>query len=245
MSAGGKHVLTVALAGNPNVGKTTLFNALTGLRQHTGNWPGKTVEVARGNCRRGETEYTFVDLPGTYSLDGHSQEEQVASAYLAAGEADCTVVVCDGSCLERSLLLALQVLQRTQRVVVCVNLMDEANRHGVVIDARALARQLDAPVVLAAAGRERGLEALLRQISQTAAAPEKLRLPQWEDPMAAAERMVKACTQQLPTGEAAAGGPAACEPPVRRSAAVADAVFDRVADGLGRQLSGTAAGSAV
>ena len=188
-----EHQLTVSLAGNPNVGKGTLFNALTGLRQHTGNWPGKTVEVARGCAVRGDTTYLFTDLPGTYSLQGVSQEEQIAAEHIRHGEADCTVVVCDGSCLERSLILALQILQCTDRVVVCVNLMDEARRRGIGIDRAALQEALGAPVVMTAA----------------------------------------------------AGGPAACEPPVRRSAAVADAVFDRVADGLGRQLSGTAAGSTV
>ena len=107
--------LTVALAGNPNVGKSTLFNALTGLHQHTGNWPGKTVGLATGKRTEGNRECTFIDLPGTYSLEGKSEDEQVAAEFLSTGGADCTVVVCDGSCLERSLILALQILQRQER----------------------------------------------------------------------------------------------------------------------------------
>ena len=101
--------MTVALAGNPNVGKSTLFNALTGLHQHTGNWPGKTVGVASGRCHVGDTVFSFVDLPGTYSLAGQSEDERVAAEYIASGSADCTVAVCDGSSLERSLILALQI----------------------------------------------------------------------------------------------------------------------------------------
>ena len=135
--------ITVALAGNPNVGKSTLFNALTGLHQHTGNWPGKTVGVAQGTMRRGDTQYALVDLPGTYSLDGKSEDERIAAEFLESGKADCTVVVCDGSCLERSLILALQILQQTDRVVICVNLIDEAKRHGIWVDAERLSRHLE------------------------------------------------------------------------------------------------------
>ena len=156
--------LTVALAGNPNVGKSTLFNVLTGLRQHTGNWPGKTVGVAVGTGNRRGNRHTFVDLPGTYSLTGASEEERVAAEYIASGEADCTVVVCDGSSLERSLILALQILERTDRVVVCVNLMDEARRRGIYINQRRLSDLLGAPVVLTAAGRKEGLRELLGSI---------------------------------------------------------------------------------
>lgn len=197
---GGENVrkITVALAGNPNVGKSTLFNALTGLHQHTGNWPGKTVGVAQGTMRRGDTQYTLVDLPGTYSLDGKSEDERIAAEFLEGGQADCTVVVCDGSCLERSLILALQILQRTDRVVVCVNLIDEAKRHGILVDAERLTRHLEAPVVLTAAGKNRGLEKLTDQIRQTGFAPERLKKPCWEDPVAAAEQIVadSVCRQE-------------------------------------------------
>ena len=118
----------VALAGNPNVGKSTLFNALTGLRQHTGNWAGKTVATARGEYSCGGREYQLIDLPGTYSLAAHSQEEAVARDYIESGQADGVVVVCDATCLERNLILVLQVLELTGKVLVCVNLMDEAKR---------------------------------------------------------------------------------------------------------------------
>ena len=187
------------MAGNPNVGKSTLFNALTGLHQHTGNWPGKTVGVAQGKLRRQDTEFTFIDLPGTYSLEGTSEDERIAGEYIAGNTADCTVVVCDGSCLERSLILGLQVLQKCGRVVICVNLIDEAKRHGVTIDKDILSSCLGAPVVLTAAGQGEGLDALLRQIRQTALQPPRLQLPIWGDAVAGAEEIARKCTSQ--TGE--------------------------------------------
>ena len=194
MDAENVRKITVALAGNPNVGKSTLFNALTGLRQHTGNWPGKTVGVTHGTMRKGDLLYTFIDLPGTYSMEGKSEDECVAAEFLQSGQADCTVVVCDGSCLERSLILALQILERTDRVVVCINLMDEAGRHGISIDAAGLSQYLGAPVVLTAAGKKIGLQKLTDQIRQTALAPQRLVGPRWEDPVAAAERIAADCT---------------------------------------------------
>ena len=185
----------VALAGNPNVGKSTLFNSLTGLHQHTGNWPGKTVGVAEGTRVRSGIAYTFVDLPGTYSLEGSSEDERIAGEYITAKTADCTVVVCDGSCLERSLILALQVIQICDRTVVCVNLVDEAKRHGIAIDAQKLSQSLGVPVVLTSAGSGEGLEALLCQIVLTAGQPPRLTLPTWDDVVSTAESIARECTK--------------------------------------------------
>lgn len=154
----------IVLAGNPNVGKSTLFNALTGMRQHTGNWPGKTVAVAQGQYTHRERRFALVDLPGTYSLNAHSAEEELARDFLAGGQADATVVVCDATCLERSLLFALQVMEQVDRVVLCVNLMDEAHSHGIRVDTAALSRQLRVPVIGTAAGRGEGLEDLMDEI---------------------------------------------------------------------------------
>ena len=132
----------VALAGNPNVGKSTVFNALTGMRQHTGNWAGKTVGCACGRCRSAREQYLLVDLPGTYSLQPHSAEEAVACDFVRGGEADAVVVVCDATCLERTLVLALQMHSVTPNTIVCVNLLDEARRKRIRIDLPALQTQL-------------------------------------------------------------------------------------------------------
>ena len=132
----------VALAGNPNVGKTTVFNGLTGLRQHTGNWPGKTVVRAEGAFAHNGKRVKVVDLPGTYSLQAGSTDEEVARDFIVFGRPDVTVVVVDATRLERNLNLVLQILEITDRVVVCLNLVDEARRHGVLIDPRRLEREL-------------------------------------------------------------------------------------------------------
>ena len=161
----------IALAGNPNVGKSTLFNVLTGLRQHTGNWPGKTVATAQGQCIHGGKEYMFVDLPGTYSLMAHSAEEEVARDFLCFGGADGAVVVCDATGLERNLNLVLQTLELMPRTVVCVNLMDQARKKGIQLDLPGLSRRLGVPVVGTCAGRGEGLDALLDEVEGVVSGP--------------------------------------------------------------------------
>jgi len=158
----------VALAGNPNTGKSTVFNSLTGLRQHTGNWPGKTVSRAEGAFSFEGKRYKIVDLPGTYSLLSTSHDEEIARNFLLFGQPDVTVIVVDGTRLERNLNLALQVLEITERVVVCVNLMDEARRRGLQVDDRLLARELGVPVVPTAARQGEGIPALLAAMAEVA-----------------------------------------------------------------------------
>ncbi len=156
----------VALAGNPNVGKSTLFNCLTGLKQHTGNWTGKTVESARGVFQINGVRRAIVDLPGCYSLNSASPEEVVARDYIAGGDASCIVIVCDASCLSRNLGLVLQTLALTKSVVVCVNLIDEAARHGIRVDTNALSKLLGVQAVATDASHKRGVDELLKAVNR-------------------------------------------------------------------------------
>lgn len=158
----------IALAGNPNTGKSTVFNALTGLRQHTGNWAGKTVTRAEGGYSYQDKRYKLIDLPGTYSLLSTSEDEEVARNFILFGRPDVTVIVADASRLERNLNLVLQVLEITDKAVLCLNLMDEANRHGIKIDERTLAKDLGIPVVATSARSNEGIPELITAISQVA-----------------------------------------------------------------------------
>ncbi|OGO15105.1 MAG: iron transporter FeoB [Chloroflexi bacterium RBG_16_48_8] len=158
----------IALAGNPNTGKSTVFNALTGLKQHTGNWPGKTVIRAEGGFEYNGQQYKLVDLPGTYSLLSMSLDEEIARDFILFGGPDVTVVVVDAIRLERNLNLVLQVLEITDRVVICLNLMDEARRHGLQVDERRLARDLGVPVVPTVARYGEGLDQLVATIRDVA-----------------------------------------------------------------------------
>jgi len=156
----------IALGGNPNVGKSTVFNELTGLRQHTGNWPGKTVTNAQGYCNYNQNGYVIVDLPGCYSLMAHSVEEEVARDFICFSDADAVIIVCDATCLERSLNLVLQTLEITSSVVVCVNLMDEAKKKKIKINLQALSEKLGVPVVGTAARSSKGLDLLMDAVTQ-------------------------------------------------------------------------------
>ena len=158
----------VALAGNPNTGKSTVFNSLTGLRQHTGNWPGKTVTRAEGGFEYNSQKYKLVDLPGTYSLLSTSEDEEAARDFILFGKPNVTVIVVDANRLERNLNLVLQILEITDKAVLCLNLMDEAKRNNITIDERSLARDLGIPVVPASARFNKGIPELIQTISEIA-----------------------------------------------------------------------------
>ena len=164
----------VAIAGNPNVGKSTIFNSLTGMRQHTGNWPGKTIAAAQGFCRTDKFSYILADIPGTYSLLAHSAEEEAARDFICFGEIDAAIVVCDATCLQRSLNLALQVMELCPKTLVCVNLCDEAKRRGITLDLDTLERNLGVPVVGTSAHDKRTLRKLTDALDElcAGAAPE-------------------------------------------------------------------------
>ena len=153
---------TVALAGNPNVGKSTVFNGLTGMNQHTGNWPGKTVSNAYGFCNYNSSDFLLVDIPGTYSIMSNSEEEEIARDFICFGEQDCTIIVVDATCLERNLNLVYQIMEITNNIVVCVNLLDEAKKKGISINLESLSRHLGVPVVGTIARNNKTLKNLMK-----------------------------------------------------------------------------------
>lgn len=159
-----KNGFTVALAGNPNVGKSTIFNSLTGLHQHTGNWPGKTVSNATGHCTYKNKDFLLVDIPGTYSILSDSQEEEIARDYICFGNPDATIVVVDATCLERNLNLVFQIMEITDNIIVCVNLLDEAKKKHIKIDLKLLSDLLGVPVVGTIARKKKTLNNLLDTI---------------------------------------------------------------------------------
>lgn len=190
----------IAVAGNPNVGKSTLFNALTGLHQHTGNWPGKTVSSAQGCCKTDKFGLVLVDIPGTYSLLAHSAEEEVARDFICFGGADAAVVVCDATCLERSLNLALQVMEIFPKTIVCVNLLDEAKRASIKIDLALLEKRLGVPVAGTSAHKKKTLCSLTEKIDKICSgeikpAPRKL---QYSEPIENAALVVEEVLKKRP-----------------------------------------------
>ncbi len=189
----------VAIAGNPNVGKSTVFNNLTGLNQHTGNWPGKTVTNAMGYCETKNNTYVMVDIPGTYSLMAHSAEEEVARNFICFGKADAVMVVCDATCLERNLNLVLQTMEISSKVLVCVNLLDEAKRKNISIDLQGLAKRLGVPVCGTVARKKKSLSNLMLEMDrlvggETRTSPIEVR---YEKPIEEAIEMLQPVVSQL------------------------------------------------
>ena len=169
----------IAVAGNPNVGKSTLFNALTGMHQHTGNWPGKTVSNAQGFFETEKNSYVLVDIPGTYSLLAHSPEEEVARNFICFKNPDAVLVVCDATCLERNLNLVLQILETGKKVIICVNLLDEAKRKGIKIKLDLLSQKLGTAVVGTVARNKKTLKSVMNALDETQydSNPRKVRYP--------------------------------------------------------------------
>lgn len=157
----GERPYIIALAGNPNAGKSTLFNALTGMRQHTGNWAGKTVESASGRCSYNGMDLLFADLPGIYSLTSHSAEEKAARDFICNENPDAVIAVCDSTCIERGLVLALQIKAMGKRLILCAGLKDEAEKHNISIDCKKLSELIEAPVISISARKKEGLNELL------------------------------------------------------------------------------------
>ncbi len=198
-----KDEYVIALAGNPNVGKSTVFNSLTGLNQHTGNWPGKTVANARGRYKFKDARFMLVDIPGTYSLMSNSLEEEVARDFICFGKPDAAVVVADATCLERNLILVLQILEMTCNAVVCVNLMDEARRKKIHIDIAKLSRQLGIPVVGASARSNTGLDELMDSIYSISAdkiSPSPIRVT-YDQPIENAIQIIEPYVYELVKGK--------------------------------------------
>lgn len=188
----------IALAGNPNVGKSTVFNALTGMNQHTGNWPGKTVENAQGYFKSGSKSYVLVDIPGTYSLMAHSAEEEIARNFICFGAPDAVIVVCDATCLERSINLVLQTLEITEKAVVCVNLMDEAKHKGIRVDTELLSERLGVPVVGITARKKRSLTPLVDALDNLSAG--KPRTVRYSEPIEKALAEIEPAVASLQSG---------------------------------------------